>query len=85
MNQFNAETFRVNSERPLGEVWLEFRANYQRIHTSVEALSTADFFDPQRFAWTDGDPLWENIAGNTFGHYKEHIPMIEAWLSRQEV
>jgi hypothetical protein len=82
MNQFNAETFRVNSDRPLGEVWLEFRATYQRIHTGIEALSNDDLFDPQRFAWTDGSPLWENVAGNTFGHYEEHIPMIEAWLSR---
>ena len=25
---------------------------------------------------------WEIIAGNTFGHYDEHIPDIEEWLER---
>lgn len=85
MNAFNDATFATNRSRPLHEVREDFRSSYQRLLVDVEAADERDLFDPQRFAWMEGDPLWENVAGNSFAHYEEHIPMIEAWLAGQQV
>ncbi len=84
MNAFNDTTFAANRSRPLHEVCEEFRATYQQLLADVEAADERDLFDPQRFAWLQGASLWQNVAGNSFAHYKEHIPMIEAWLARQQ-
>jgi hypothetical protein len=84
MNRFNDATFAAKRSLPLEQVWHDFRASYQRLLAAVEASSEVDLFDPQRFAWTDGSPLWQNIAGNSFGHYEEHVPTITEWLARQK-
>lgn len=81
MNRFNDETFAANRTRPLNLVWFDFRSSYQRMLEDTKALSESNLFDKQRYAWLEGDALWENIAGNSFAHYKEHTPMIEAWLA----
>jgi len=31
-----------------------------------------DIFDPNRFAWRNGSPAFDMLAGNTFEHYDEH-------------
>lgn len=85
MNRFNDETFAANRTRPLHLVQSDFRATYQRLLKGTEALSESDLFDPQRYTWLEGSPLWEIIAGNSFAHYEEHAPMIEAWLSAKQV
>ncbi len=85
MNAFNDATFAANRSRPLDEVQAEFRAVVQRLMADVEAASESDLFEPDRFAWLDGQALLASIAGNTYEHYEEHIPMIEAWLAGQAV
>lgn len=84
MHQFNADTFVSNRSRPLGEIQADFRASARQLLTSVEAVSENDLFNPQRFAWMDGEPLWKNVGGNSFWHYEEHAPMIEEWLALQK-
>jgi len=37
-------------------------------------------FEADRFPWRADHALWEGIAYNTFAHYDEHGPMIQAWL-----
>ena len=41
-----------------------------------------DLTDIHRFSWWDGEPITTLIEGNSFGHYREHIEHIEAWLSK---
>lgn len=85
MNRFNDETFAANQARPLNLVWSDFRSAYQRLLESTRAMNESDLFDKQRYTWLEGSALWENIAGNSFAHYEEHTPMIEAWLAAQPV
>jgi len=51
------------------------RAAFDAAHVEVEALvrrlSDRDLTDPGRFLWL-GYPAGDNIAGNSFGHYREH-------------
>lgn len=83
MNAFNDATFAANRERPLAEVQEEFRASVQRLDANVAAADESDLFEAGRLAWLRGGKLWENVAGNSYEHYKEHAPMIEGWLASQ--
>ncbi len=83
MNTFNHETFVANRTRPPEEILANFRAAVQRLRENVEQADEGDLFKPGRFAWLEGGVLWQSVAGNTFEHYEEHVPMIEAWLAGQ--
>jgi hypothetical protein len=50
----------------------------------VQSLSEEDLIDPLRFAWMEGSPLFYLVAGNTYGHYQEHIDPIQQWLARSK-
>lgn len=84
MNAFNDATFEANRSRPPAEVLEEFRAAVKRLDANVAATDESDLFTAGRFPWLDGGVLWDGVAGNTYGHYEEHAPMIEQWLASQE-
>jgi hypothetical protein len=84
MNRFNDTTFTANHLRPLNDIQARFRASTQRLQASVEAANESDLFEPGRFAWMEGEPLWKNVGGNSFWHYGEHASMIEEWLASQK-
>ena len=50
----------------------------------INTLSDEELRDPSRFEYmpTDWVP-WEIIASNTFGHYQQHIPDIQAWIEEK--
>jgi uncharacterized protein (TIGR03083 family) len=83
MDQFNAATFAAKRTLPLADIMQTFHASYARLRTAVEELDDeALFAGHKRFPWLEESELWESVAGNTFAHYEEHAPMIEAWLDR---
>lgn len=84
MNAFNDATFAANRTRPLDTVRAEFRAAAARLQANVAQADERDLFEAGRLPWLDGGILWQNIAGNTFDHYDEHVPAIEAWLAREQ-
>lgn len=51
---------------------------YGDLQMLVEAASDDELFDPQHFAWAEGEPFFHWIDGNTYGHYDEHLPALEA-------
>ncbi len=77
VNAILIEPFRAQS---LTQVQAAFRTAYQQVVAAVESLSEADLFEADRFPWMDRHALWEGIAYNTFAHYDEHGPVIQAWL-----
>jgi hypothetical protein len=83
MNAFNARVFEANRTRPLNAIQEEFRASVQRLDANVEQTDERDLFEPGRLAWLKDGVLWEAVAGNSFGHYDEHTPMIKKWLAGQ--
>ena len=80
VDALNALFYTTNKDKPLAQVLADFAASYPRALAATEAMSETDLFDPYRFAWRNGRPLWWMVAGNTFGHYWDHIPNIQAWL-----
>jgi len=81
LDQANEQFYQANKDRPLNKVLQAFRTSYIEVVGAVQALSQEELFEPDRFAWMKGAPLWHTIAGNTFGHYQEHTEIIEAWLN----
>lgn len=81
IDQANEQFYQANKERSLPEVLQAFRTSYIEIVGAVQALSEPELFDPGRFAWMKGAPLWHIVGGNTFEHYLEHTEIIETWLS----
>ena len=78
VDQANERFYQENKDRSLNEVLQAFRTSYVELVGAVQALSEEELFEPGRFAWMKGDPLWYTVAGNTFDHYQEHAEIIEA-------
>ncbi len=55
---------------------------YETILGLVEKASEAELFEPRHFGWTEGRCFYEFIAGNTCGHYDEHLPELIGWQKR---
>jgi hypothetical protein len=84
IDELNAQVFAEHEGRPLAEVRREERQAYQALLALAESAPEADLFDPNRFAWTEGQPFVEWVKGNTYEHYAEHLPDLQAWLSRSQ-
>ena len=64
----------------LDTVDLAHPSAHAEVLDSIGGASEADLFDPDRFAWRQGSPFINAVAGNTYGHYEEHIGLIRGWL-----
>jgi hypothetical protein len=73
LDDINAQVFAENRQRPLEAVLAESRQSFEALLAQVQGLPEEDLIDPGRFAWTEGKPLWEYIAGESFEHIREHL------------
>jgi len=72
MEKLNTHLYEQNKNRPLQEVMQDFRATHRAMFDFVAQMNENDIFDPQRFAWRNGSPAFDMLAGNTYEHYDEH-------------
>ncbi|OQY82874.1 MAG: hypothetical protein B6D41_17760 [Chloroflexi bacterium UTCFX4] len=72
MEKLNTHLFEQNKNRALDDVLQDFRATHRAIFNFVAQMNENDIFDPNRFAWRNGSPAFDMLAGNTFEHYDEH-------------
>ncbi len=72
MEKLNTHLFEQNKNRALDDVLQDFRATHRAIFDFVAQMNENDIFDPNRFAWRNGSPAFDMLAGNTFEHYDEH-------------
>ncbi len=78
----NAIVFAEQRDRPLHDVLTEEQQVYAQFLEAVQALSDEDFTDPRRFREMPEQWLpWRILAGDSFAHYRQHMPSIRAWLS----
>lgn len=78
MNALNEHLYTQSKERTLDDVMGDFRATHRAMSEFIAGLSESDIFDPGRFAWRNGAPVYHMLAGNTFEHYDEHL----GWIQR---
>lgn len=74
VDAFNARAHQENQLLPLGIVQINELEAYQALLRIAATAPEADLFDPQRFAWTEGEAFYRFILVNTSEHYADHIP-----------
>ncbi len=82
VDQVNARVYHENHARSLEDVRRSEREAYETLLALTEKTGEDDLFDPQRFAWTKGQPLADWVVYNTYDHYAEHLAELQAWLER---
>jgi len=81
-DRLNEQFYQENKTRPLNEVLGDLQSTHSQMLAAVKAMTGEDLTDPHRFAWTDGKPLWQFIASETYEHILEHIGAIHRWLAK---
>ena len=78
----NAIMIAGQRDRPLHDVLAEEQQVYAQFVQGVQALSDEDYTDSRRFREMPEQWLpWRVLAGCSFAHYRQHMPLIRAWLS----
>ncbi|MBX3083033.1 MAG: ClbS/DfsB family four-helix bundle protein [Anaerolineae bacterium] len=86
----NAAVQKRDIDRPLADVLAELKAVHDQIVAKVTALPEEDLFKPYFYFQpfepddaTDQRPAVIWIISNTYEHYAEHLPWIEAIVAAQ--
>jgi hypothetical protein len=82
IDRVNAENEAANKHRPLAEVRAEYTQAYEQALASVSRLADNDLGTNSQRSMFLGGSLLELIAGDTYEHYQEHLPAIQAWVER---
>jgi len=82
VDAINAQSYAEQRERPLDRVLADFYAVHAQLLKRLNTLPERDLTDPKRWQWMEGEPLLKLVAGDTFEHYAEHRPAIEAWRAK---
>lgn len=83
LDELNARVLNENRLLPLGIVQINELTAYRALYRVAETAPDDDLFDPGRFAWCEGEPFFNWIVINTYGHYADHIPDLEAAAGSQ--
>ncbi len=84
IDQLNARVYAENQNRSLDDVRRWEHAAYQALLSLAAEAPEDDLFEPNRFAWTQGNPFATWIINNTYSHYEEHIGDLKAWLKANQ-
>lgn len=83
----NALIYAENRQRPLEDVLRESKRVFRRLLELIEGLPEEDLLEAERSEWFvrprwhTSKPLWMCVADDSYEHYKQHIPGLNAWLS----
>lgn len=78
LDAHNARVLAEGRTRSLADVRAAEADAFRRVAAAIEAASEADLFDAGRFDWLKGETLAETVAGDTSGHWPEHVPHLAA-------
>jgi hypothetical protein len=79
----NAAVFAENRDRALDDVLAEARQVFADLRVEIARLSDAEMVDPVLIAGMPGGLApWQLLAGNTWKHYQEHLPALQALADR---
>ncbi len=83
VDDLNERWYKESQTRSLKIAMDDYLGVRKQTVRGVEEISQPVLINPQQYAWLDGKPLWEWIAGDSFEHEAEHAEQIRAWQSRQ--
>jgi len=86
----NARLYEMSRYRDLSEVRTASQQTFQRLVAAIQALSEEDLFEPHRFddlfdPFLKDIPMVKLAMTNSYEHYREHIPPLQAWLESSAI
>jgi hypothetical protein len=78
----NAQVLSQSRKQSLSELRRQEKNAYQKILALLQEASPQELFNADHFPGTKGQPFESIISDNTYGHYAEHLPELNAWLKR---
>ena len=83
-DELNARFHAADHDRTLDDVRLAEEEAWDRLLTAVAGATDEELFDPDHFAWTEGDPFVDWITGNGNEHIDEHLEQLTRGARRVE-
>lgn len=85
LDERNDAIFAANRDRSLSDVRTEAQQVFAALLDAIETLSEQELNDPAAFQHMPTEWIpWKAIASNTYEHYPQHSPDIQAWLAQPE-
>ncbi len=84
VDALNAAIYARSRDRSLADVLAGWRRSHRDLLAQVEALSQSELTDPARYVWTGGRPVWEEIAEESYGHARDHMAALRAWVKQEQ-
>lgn len=81
----NAEIHATYKSLPLDEVRAMEAEAFAALEAVVESMSDEDLFDSARYPTSQGRALIGWVEGDTWGHYDEHLPDVQAWMQQNNL
>lgn len=78
VDRVNAAHYAATKDLPAATVRADLEHSYARVVATLARLRDADLADTSALSTLLGGSLLELIAGDTYGHYEEHLPAIQA-------
>jgi hypothetical protein len=82
MSEFNAGATFAWAPLQADEALAAWDRSYRRVVEIVEELTEADFVPGSALEQALGDTVDGALANNTYAHYAEHLPALEAFVAR---
>ncbi len=73
MNRLNDHIFETHKDKPATEIVEMYRQACEGLTAVVATMVEPDLLEPGRLAWFPEQPVWLNIAGNSFWHIRDHL------------
>jgi len=73
MNRLNDHIFETHKDLPADTVLDKYRQACEALTAVVATMIEEDLLEPGRVAWYPDQPVWLNIAGNSFWHIRDHL------------
>ncbi len=73
MNRLNDHIFEMHKDKPTTDILAEYREACEGLTAVVATMLEEDLLEPGRVAWYPDQPVWLNIAGNSFWHIRDHL------------
>jgi uncharacterized protein (TIGR03083 family) len=77
----NAEAVARYAVQPVAAVLAAWQVSFRQLVAAVESLSAAEYADDGMLARCLNDTIEGALANNSYEHYAEHRPAVEAWIA----
>jgi hypothetical protein len=78
----NAAHLAENPDRDLDRIFDDLQGARFHLEDWLEQFSARDLQDRRRYQWSDGKPLWQIIAENSYQHEATHLPDLERLVTQ---